>query len=157
MRVLKVIFALLLVALVIAAVAAPIGPMPGIVISGTAVEVPTKWGDTSHVHEIQLQIGDGPFGRTVNIWTVQIDGDLYVTGQKDSGWIRGIGAGSLVRMQMEGNLYELTASPITEGQVEVITAWLEKYAPHYPDIMDGFPAPEDSVRTSAVVRLTARS
>jgi len=157
MKVLKIGSAILLIALVVAAVAAPLGPMPGFLIGGSATQVPTTWGDTLPIHEIKLQVGEGPVGRTVIIWTVQIDGDLYVVGQKDSGWTGGIGSGSPVRMQMDGNLYELTATPVTVGQADVIGAWLKKYAPHYPEIVEGFPSPEEGSRTTAVFRLTARS
>jgi len=34
-------------------------------------EVPTSWGDTLPIHEIHLQIGEGPVGRTAIIWTVR--------------------------------------------------------------------------------------
>lgn len=116
MTIIKWAAAVLVVVLLIAVVAAPIGPMPGILITGTTTEVPNAWGDTQSIEEIQLQIGEGPIGRTVIIWTVQIDGDLYVTGQNDAGWTGGIGPGGPVRMQMAGNLYELTATPLANGQ-----------------------------------------
>jgi hypothetical protein len=157
MKVLKQVFALLLVVFVIAAVAAPLGPMPGFLIGGSASKVPASWGDTRSIHEIHLQIGEGPIGRTVIIWMVQIEGDLYVTGQKDSGWTRGIGSGGPVRLQMEGNLYELMATEVTVGQADVIAAWLDKYSPDYPELLEGFPSPEDAIRSSAVFRLTAHS
>jgi hypothetical protein len=157
MKILKIGSLILLFALVVAAVAAPVGPMPGLLIGGSASEVPASWGDTRSIHEIQLQIGEGPIGRTVIIWTVQIDGDLYITGQKDSGWTRGIGSGGPVRLQLEGNLYELTATPVTVGQADVLAAWLDKYSPDYPELVEGFPSPEEAIRTSAVFRLTARS
>ena len=156
MKILKIGAAVILIILVAAAIAAPIASMPGFLIGGSAAQVPTSWGDTLPIHEIQLQIGEGPVGRTVIIWTVQIDGDLYVTGQKDSGWTRGIGSGGPVRMQMEGNLYELTATPVTVGQADVIAAWLSKYERYYPGVSEG-PSPEERASTAAVFRLTARS
>ena len=157
MKAVKWISAIVAVALAVAVVAAPIGPMPGILIGGTASEVPTSWGDTASILEIQLQIGEGPLGRTVTIWTVEKDGDLYVTGQQDSGWTRGIGAGGPVRVQMAGKLYELTATPVSEGQVDVLSAWQAKYASHYPDLMEQFPAPEEALGTAVVYRLTSHS
>ena len=157
MKILKIGSAVLLVALVIVAFAAPIGPMPGLLIGGSASAVPASWGDTQTIDEIHLQIGAGPVGRTVIIWTVQIDGDLYVTGQKDSGWTQGIGSGGPVRLRMGGNLYDLTATPVTEGKADILAAWVAKYSVHYPEIVDSFPAPEESLPTSAVFRLTTRS
>jgi hypothetical protein len=156
MKLLKIGSAVLLIGLVAVALAAPIGPMPGFLIGGSASSVPPSWGDTLAVEEILLQVGEGPVGRTVIIWTVQIDGDLYVTGQKDSGWTRGIGSGGPVRVQMEGNLYELAATPVTEGQADVLAAWITKYERKYPDIVAG-PSPEERATTAAVFRLTARS
>jgi hypothetical protein len=156
MKTMKTGSAILLTLLVIAALAAPLGPIPGFLIGGSASAVPTSWGDTRPIHEIQLQVGEGPIGRTVIIWTVQMDGNLYVLGQKDSGWTRGIGSGGPVRMKMGGYLYELTATPVTDGKANVIAAWLNKYEPDYPDLVEGFPSAEEGVRTSAVFRLTPR-
>ncbi len=107
MRLLKWGSVALLVGLIVAVITAPIGPMPGVFIRGTASGVPTSWGDTSSIVEIDLQVGEGPLGRTVTIWTVQVDGDLYVTGQKHSGWVSGIAPGGPVRMQMDGERWDL--------------------------------------------------
>lgn len=151
---------MLVVALIIAVAAAPIGPMPGILISGTATKVPNAWGDTQSIEEIQLQIGEGPIGRTVIIWTVQIDGDLYVTGQKDAGWTGGIGPGGPggpVRIQMAGNLYELTATLLADGQVNVLEAWQAKYVKYNPDLADQFQPPVEAISTAVVYELAKRS
>lgn len=155
MKIIKFGMALLVIVLLAVAFSAPIGSMPGLLIGGTASEAPASWGNTTSVEEIQLQIGEGPVGRTVIIWTVQIDNVLYVTGQKDSGWVRGIGAGGPVRMQMEDQLYDLTATPVTVGQADKIAAWLEKYEQFYPGITEG-PSPEERALTAAVFRLTTQ-
>ncbi len=157
MKVLKTVSVLVVITLVAVAIAAPLGPMPGLFIGGSASATPASWGDTHSVQEIHLQVGAGPIGRTVIIWVVQVGGDLYVTGQKDSGWTRGIGAGGPVRMQMAGKLYELNATPVTDGQIGLLTAWQRKYSVHYPEAMGQFPPPEEAVRTAAVFRLTART
>jgi hypothetical protein len=157
MTIIKWAAAVLVVVLLIAVVAAPIGPMPGILITGTTTEVPNAWGDTQSIEEIQLQIGEGPIGRTVIIWTVQIDGDLYVTGQNDAGWTGGIGPGGPVRMQMAGNLYELTATPLANGQVNVLEAWQAKYVKYNPDLADQFQPPVEAVSTAIVYKLANRS
>ena len=157
MTIIKWAAAVLTIALFIAVAAAPIGPVPGILISGTANEVPNAWGDTQSIEEIQLQIGDGPIGRTVTIWTVQIDGDLYVTGQRDAGWTGGIGQGGPVRMQMAGSLYELTATPLDEGQVDVLEAWQAKYVKFNPDLADQFQPPAEAISTAVVYKLAKRS
>ena len=157
MKILRVVVGVVVVAIIGIAVAAPIGPMPGLLISGTAAGVPDTWGDTQPVREIQLQIGEGPVGRTVIIWVVQVDGDLFVTGQQDAGWTSGIGGGGPVRMLMNGNLYDLEATPVAAGAVEILAAWQAKYTVHYPDAMGQFPPPEEAIRTAVVYRLTARA
>ena len=157
MRILKWGSIILLIGFIIAVIAAPIGPMPGIFISGTASDVPDSWGDTSSIVEIDLQVGEGPLGRTVTIWTVQVDGDLYVTGQKDSGWVSGIAPGGPVRLQMDGKLYDLTAETVTKDAVNVLSAWQAKYAIHYPDMMGQFPEPEEALRTAVVYKLKKRA
>ena len=156
MKALKVAALVLLIGLILAAFAAPIGVVPGFLIGGTPMEVPDSWGETRPIHEIELQIGEGPIGRTVTIWMVQLDGDLYVIGDADSAWTRGIGTGGSVRMRMEDRLYDLTATPVAMGQADVIAAWLKKYEPDYPEIVAGAAA-EERARTAAVFRLTARS
>jgi hypothetical protein len=156
MKILKIGAVTLVIALVVAAIAAPLGPLPGFLIRGSASAVPDQWGDTRPIHEIKLQIGDGPIGRTVIIWMVQVDGNLHVVGQNDSGWARGIGAGGPVRMQMQGNLYELTATPVTTDQARLFAAWRDKYVADYPEIIDGFPPAEEAARNATVFRLTPR-
>ena len=74
MRLIKWGSIILVVGLIIAVIAAPIGPMPGVFISGTASDVPTSWGDTSSIVEIDLQVGEGPLGRTVTIWKSRLMG-----------------------------------------------------------------------------------
>ena len=157
MKFLKIAAAVLVVLFVIAAIAAPIGPMPGFTIGGTAAQAPATWGDTSAIDEIHLQVNDGPFGRTVIIWMVQIEEDLYVLGEASSGWAQAIGSGGPVRMQMEGKLYNLTATPVTEGQAQVIETWRAKYADSYPDIIAGFPPMEEALHTTSLFRLSRRA
>ena len=157
MKFLKIAAAVLVVLFVIAAFAAPIGPMPGFTIGGTAAQAPAAWGDTSGIDEIHLQVNDGPIGRTVIIWMVQIDEDLYVLGEESSGWTQAIGSGGPVRMQMQGKLYSLTATPVTDGQAQVIETWRAKYADSYPDIIADFPPMEQALHTTSLFRLSRRT
>ena len=145
----------LVVVLIVAALAAPLGPVPGFWIRGASTDVPDAWGNTRSIHEIRLQVGDGPIGRTVIIWMVQYEGDLHVMGDGASGWTRGIGRGGLVRVAMEGRLYHLNASRLEAPDKEaVIGAWIEKYRADYPDIVSDVSA--GAREGSAVFRLVAR-
>ena len=159
MKKLKVGLGSLFTLLVVAACAAPIGPVPGFLIGGSLANVPDTWGNTLPIHEFQLQVGNGPIGRTVLIWTVQMDGDLYVLGQKDSRWTQAIGPSGPVRLSMDGSLYELTATAVEGGSTKsaVTGAWLRKYEPHYPDLVAGFGTPAEGARKSTIFRLTRRS
>lgn len=156
MKSLKIGTIVALVILVFAALAAPLGPLPGFWINGTASDVPESWGNTLPIHEIRLQVGDGPIGRTVTIWMVQIDDELFVVGDANSRWTRGIGAGGPVRVAIKSSLYELTATPVEAGKAQVISAWVKKYEQDYPDIVAGL-SQDDRVRSAAVFRLTART
>ncbi|MEZ5561035.1 MAG: hypothetical protein R3E86_21140 [Pseudomonadales bacterium] len=155
MKILKM-TAIALVALALVALfAAPIGPMPGFFIGGTPSPAPAQWGDTSNQHEIQLRV-PGALPRVVNIWVVQHEGDLYVIGAKDSGWVSMIGSGKPVTMRMGDSTYALNASLVSEGWQPVVQAYLAKYAPDYPEIVAGFPPIEEAEGQIAVFRL-ARS
>ena len=135
---------------------APIGPMPGIFIGGTPTAVPEQWGETQHIHEIQLQAGEGPMARTVIIWVVDIDEDLHVVGTKGTGWVSAVGDGGPVRIQMAGSLYDLQATQVVHDKRRVTTAWVEKYKTDYPEIVSGFPQTDEALETTAVFKLTHR-
>ena len=158
MQILKWILILVVVGLLVAAAVAPIGPVPGVYAGGDASAVPDSWGDTSTALEIELQVGEGPVGRIVTIWTAQVDGNLYVTGSKDSGWVRGVGAGGPVRVWLNNKLYDLAATPVVGAEaVAALTGWHAKYVKHYPDMMSEFPSPEEGAQVAVVYKLTERS
>ena len=140
---------LLVLALV---VAAPIGPLPGFFIGGKAVAAPTTWPDTAGIHEIRLKV-PGTLPRVVIIWVVEHDGDLYVVGSPDSGWVTGIGDGASVEMRLGDNTYSLVASPVPDNPEAILTAYADKYRPDYPDIVGDFPDFEEASRNFAIFRL----
>jgi len=150
--------AILSALLVLTAVLAPIGPMPGIWLSGANTPAPHSWGDTADVLEVKLQVGAGSLGRTVIIWVVQVDGDLYVTGQQDSGWVRGIGMQGPVRLQLRDTVYALHATAVEDvaAAERVLIAWQDKYRQHYPDMIAQFPSAAEALQTGRAYRLTPR-
>ena len=91
--------------------------------------------------------------RVVIIWVVEHGGELYVVGAPDSGWVSMIGSGSPVEMRLGDNTYALNAAPVNTGWEEVVTAYVDKYRPDYPDIVAGFPSPEEAAGQVAVFRL----
>ena len=154
MKILKVSVVVLVVLLAVFVVVAPVGPVPGFFIGGERADVPESWGDTSSVHEILLKVDGGALPRVVTIWMVQADGALYVLGSAESGWTSALGPGGPVQMRMNGKTYALNATRVTAGWEPIVTAYLDKYRPHYPEIVGGIEAGEDAAGGVAVFRLT---
>lgn len=133
---------------------APIGPVPGFFIGGKESPVPPAWPDTSDVDEIRLKVPGIP-ARVVIIWLVQLDGDLYVVGSTNSGWVQRIGQGGPVALRLQDRTYALQAQRVTENLEAIITAYKDKYRADYPDIVGGFPTLEEAKDSFAVFRLSA--
>lgn len=152
MKILQWAALLLLAALGAVLLLGPIGPVPGVLIGGTAAEVPAAWPDTSDTHEIRLRV-PGTLPRVVTIWVIQHDGDLHVVGARDSGWVGMIGSGSPVQMRLNDRTYSLRAEPVSRGWEPVFNAYVDKYRPDYPEIVAGFPPPEEAGDQIAVFRL----
>ena len=152
MKYLRIGVALLAVVLIVGAMIAPIGPVPGFFIGGTAAQAPPRWGDTSKVHEIRLKV-PGTLPRVVIIWVIQQAGELYVVGGKDSGWVQRIGDGSPVEMRLGDDTYALRASPVRDGWEEILQAYVAKYEADYPDIVASFPSLDEARGTVAVFHL----
>jgi hypothetical protein len=153
MKFLKILAPLGLTCLVALGFVAPVGPLPGIWIGGVPSDVPSSWGETSGIHEITLEV-PGLLPRVVIIWVVQSEGDLYIVGSRDSGWVSMLGEGGSVRMRMEDNTYLLNAALLDTGWERAMDAYLAKYRSDYPEIVDGFPALEDAAGSFSVFRLS---
>lgn len=138
--------------LLVVALVAPIGPVPGFFIGGKDAAAPAQWPDTSSVHEIKLKVPGTP-PRVVIIWVVDHEGELHVVGGKESGWVQMIGEGGPVAMRLGDDTYALNATPVEEGWQSVLEAYVGKYEADYPDIIEGFPTLEESEGLVAVFRL----
>ena len=152
MKILKVVIAVALSALVVVALVAPIGPVPGFFIGGEQAAPPASWPDTSGVHEIRLKV-PGTLPRVVTIWVIDHEGELHVVGRRDSGWVKMIGQGTRVEMRLGDRAYSLNATPLTEGWQAVLEAYVAKYKPDYPEIIAGMP-PVDEAQDRVVFRLS---
>lgn len=152
-KLLKIGIPLLLVVLVAVALLAPIGPLPGFLIGGTETTAPEKWPDTSGVHEIQLEV-PGTVPRVVIIWVIEYESELYITGYAKSGWVQMLGDGGPVRMRLGDNTYPLIASAVTNDARPILTAYMDKYRPDYPDIVADFPSPEEAGDSYVVFKLS---
>ncbi len=152
MKIVKYILIVVLVLAVIAAIAAPLGPLPGFFIGGTDTPAPASWADTSSTHEIKLKVPGTP-PRVVILWVIQHDEELHVVGAKDSGWVTKLGNGGPVELRLNDSTHPLTASLMSENWHPVLAAYIDKYRPDYPDIVDGFPSMEEAEELIAVYRL----
>ncbi len=153
MKYLKVGAPILLIIIAVLIFMAPLGPVPGFIIGGTATATPAIWQDTSELHEVRLRVA-GTIPRVVIIWVVQLDNELYVVGSNGSGWVTMLGEGGSVELRIEGATYSLTATRLTEGQLPVFEVYQAKYRPDYPDIVDGMGEPEDMIAGASVFQLT---
>ncbi len=152
MKILKIVSIAIVVVLIVIAVVAPIGPMPGFFIGGTATPPPATWPDTSDIDEITLK-APGMLPRVVIIWVVEHLGELYVVGANDSGWVSMLGQSAPVEMRLEDNTYTLQAKRVTEDWASVLNAYVEKYRPGYPEIINSFPPIEEAAGAIAVFQL----
>lgn len=125
---------LIILAAVVVLWLAPIGPMPGFFIGGTVIAAPDTWEDTSAVDEVRLKV-EGLIPRVVIIWVVEVDGELFVTGDKQSGWVKGLENGGDAQLRIGEYTYPVVAEPQTENVDKLIGAWYEKYQPNYPEIV----------------------
>ena len=152
LKMLKIGIPVLVVLLIVIGLLAPIGPLPGFFIGGTETTAPTTWPDTSAVHEIRLEV-PGTLPRVVIIWVIAHESALYVTGRATSGWVQMLGDGGPVRMRLGDNTYSLVATAINNNVLPVLTAYMDKYRPDYPDIVADFPSPEEAGDDYVVFKL----
>jgi len=131
---------------------APIAMMPGFFIGGSTTPAPSTWEDTSAIDEVRLKVR-GTIPRVVIIWIVQVDGELYVTGAKDSGWVTRLGDGGDAELRIGDNTYPVVAERQTENLDELIGAWYDKYRPNYPDIVGDMSEVSTEPRSYAIFKL----
>ncbi len=155
MKVLKYTVAALALIVAVVIFVAPIGPLPGIFIGGSASASPQLWQDTSQIDEVRLRVA-GTLPRVVIIWVVQRDNQLYVIGANGSGWISMLDQGGPVQLRIGDETYSLLASKLTEGQLPIIAAYQNKYRANYPDIVGDMGAPEDMINGASVYLLARK-
>jgi hypothetical protein len=132
---------------------APVGPVPGFFIGGTATDAPETWPDTSGVDEIALGVAGTP-PRVVIIWVTQYEGELYIVGRSESTWVNMIGQAAAVKMRLGKNTYSLTASIVAEDWQPMMRTYIQKYEPNYPDIVADLPTVENALGEIVVFKLS---
>ena len=104
-------------------------PISSGALSGTATEVPAQWTDVAPVEIIQLETG-GDDAYSVNLWVVELAGDLHVfAGDNRATWVENIEANANVRLRANELIYALRATRVTDAATfEVFAqAWEAKY------------------------------
>ena len=152
MKIWKIGLSLVAVVLITLLIRLPIGTIPGFFIGGSASAAPTTWEDTSSIHEIKLRAA-GVIPRVVIIWFVEIDNDLYVVGETDSGWVSILGNGGPVHMRLEDSTYPLQATIVDSSKDQILQAWQTKYEVGYPEFF-GSSASDVFLEYSSVYRLS---
>jgi hypothetical protein len=146
----------LVVVLIIVALAAPIGPMPGLRIGGTPAEAPASWAGEQLSDEVLFGTYDGALPYVVTIWIVESGGGLYVVGAPESTWVAKATSSSDVRVRIDDSVYDMRATRLPPGRVDVLQAYVDRYQADYPDIINSFPPLEELAQGSALFELTPR-
>ena len=152
MKVWKIGLSLVAVVLIALVVRLPIATTPGFFIGGSTSSAPVTWADTSSTHEIKLRV-EGTIPRVVVIWFVEIDNELYIVGETDSGWVSMLRNGGLVRLRLEDSTYPLQANVVTSGDEEILQGWLGKYEADYPEFVNTS-ASEEFLEYSSIYKLS---
>ena len=105
-------------------------PLASGALEGRLAPNPTSWAQVAQDDIIQLETSgvEGPY--SVNLWTVAIDGDLHVfAGDNYANWVENIDADPRVRLQSEGEVFELIATRVTRAAhfERFALAWEAKY------------------------------
>ena len=87
------------------------------------------------------------------IWIVQVNGELYVSGGKDSGWVSRLLKNADAQLRIGDSTYAVTAERQTQNLDELMSAWYDKYQPNYPEIVGQMRAASGNPRPYEVFRL----
>lgn len=112
----------------------PLGPLPGGALSGEVKPPPADWSFVADVKQAQLETNPAK-PRSVNVWLGVWQSGLYVTSSMIRGpkrpteraWVRDVGLDPLVRMRIEGVVYELRAVRVEDpATVAAVRSTFEK-------------------------------
>ena len=152
MKAIRISVVLIVAFLMFLAVRLPITTTPGFFIGGDPGISPSIWFETSSTHEMKLRVS-GMIPRVVIIWFIEIENDLYVIGETESGWVKILGDGGRVHARLGDITYPLQASIIDSDTDKIIQAWEEKYQNDYPEFFSTT-ASKDFLKSSSLYKLS---
>ena len=87
---------------------------------------------------------------------VQVNGELYVNGDKDSSWVGRMLKNSAAQLRIGDSPYAVTAERQTQNLDKLISAWCDKYRSNQPEIVDQMRGVSAHLRPCEVFRLARR-
>ena len=138
------------------AMAAPIGPMPGIRLGGSPATTPAEWSSVTLPEEVNLATSAGLLPHVVILWVVESDNHLYVIGAPDSTWVEQATQSPDVRLRIGDDAYDMLATRIQSGRQDIFQMYIDRYKDNYPDIIAGFPPVEEFAKGAALFELNRR-
>ncbi|MEX0942014.1 MAG: hypothetical protein WD002_05650 [Pseudomonadales bacterium] len=111
----------------LAACSEPVSFIPGGSLSGEVRQPPLEWMGVPETIQVETNPVD-PY--SINIWAVDIGEHLYIaTGADGTTWSGYIEQNPSVRVRVDGNLYDFTASKVTDPveHADVADLYVQKY------------------------------
>ncbi len=104
----------LMVILLVAACSGPFVTIPGGALDGELAAIPSDWAFTDEISTVQIETNPSdPY--SVNIWALGMGPSLYLhAGANRATWVEHLDANPNIRVRIEGRLYELASSRVTE-------------------------------------------
>lgn len=142
--------------LIIVALTAPLGPMPGIRLGGSPATAPLHFAQEDLPEEVRLATYDGMLPYVVIIWVVESDGRLYVIGAPESTWVARATRAPDVRLRIGDNAYDMRARRLEPGRQEIFQRYIDRYQDGYPEIIASFPPLAEFAQGAAAFELVGR-
>lgn len=98
----------------VAACSGPFVTIPGGALDGELAPIPSDWAFTDEISTVQIETNPSdPY--SVNIWALGMGPSLYLhAGANRATWVEHLDANPNIRVRIEGWLYELASSRVTE-------------------------------------------